>query len=47
MKNRNDKFQDETERIKANPYLVKKLTKSRKDMLKGKGVKIAIADIWK
>jgi len=40
-------FKDETERIMANPYLVEKLTQSRKDMEEGKGVKIPLADLWK
>ena len=47
MKNNKIPFKDETERIKANPYLAKKITQSRKDMKKGKGTKIAIEDTWK
>jgi hypothetical protein len=39
--------QDETDLIKANPYLFKKLIQSKKDMLKGKGTKIPIEDTWK
>jgi len=38
---------DETERVKANPYLAEKLNQSRKDMEEGKGTNIAIDDIWK
>jgi hypothetical protein len=41
------KFQDETERIMANSYLVEKLNQGRKDMKDGKGTKIAIEDTWK
>jgi len=40
-------FQNETARIMANPYLVEKLSQSRKDMADGKGVKIPIEDLWK
>jgi len=45
MKNKTP-FKDETERIKANPYLVKKLNQSRRDMMKGKGIKIPLEDLW-
>jgi hypothetical protein len=38
---------DETERINANPYLVKKLKQGRKDLQNGKGTKIALEDLWK
>jgi hypothetical protein len=47
MENNKKLFTDETERIRANPYLVKKLTQGRKDMKNGKGIMIAIEDIWK
>ena len=40
-------FKDETERIMGNPYLVEKLTQSRKDMDEGKGIKIPLEDLWK
>jgi hypothetical protein len=40
-------FQDETERIMANSYLVQKITQGRKDMEAGKGTKIALEDLWK
>ena len=40
-------YQDETERIMSNPYLVDKLTQSKKDMETGKGTKIALVDLWK
>ena len=40
-------FKDETERIMANPYLVEKLTQSRKDMDEGKGIKIPLEHLWK
>jgi hypothetical protein len=43
----NNKPKDETERIMTNPYLVKKLNQSRRDMEQGKGVKIATEDLWK
>jgi hypothetical protein len=38
---------DETERIKANPYLAEKLTQSRKDMEEGKGTNFSIDNLWK
>jgi hypothetical protein len=41
------RHKDETERVNANPYLIKKLIQSRKDMEAGKGVKIEIKDLWK
>jgi hypothetical protein len=40
-------FQDETERIMSNLYLVEKLNQGRKDMEAGKGTKIALEDLWK
>jgi hypothetical protein len=40
-------YQDETERIQANPYLVAKLNQGRKDAEEDKGIKIAIDDLWK
>ncbi|WP_183579918.1 DUF2683 family protein [Mucilaginibacter sp. X5P1] len=42
-----DESTDETERIKANPYLADKLTQGRKDMEEGKGTNISIDDLWK
>jgi hypothetical protein len=42
-----DVAQDETDLINANPYLVEKLTQSRKDMEDSKGTKISIEDLWK
>jgi hypothetical protein len=45
MKSKNS-FKDETERIKANPYLVKKLNQGRKDMKNAKGIKIPFEDLW-
>jgi hypothetical protein len=42
-----DDDQDETERIKANTYLVEKLDQGRKDMEEGKGTNISIDDLWK
>jgi hypothetical protein len=47
MKNSKTTFKDETNRIKANPYLVKKLDQGRKDMKRGKGTKVAIENLWK
>lgn len=41
------KFQDETERIMANPYLSAKLDQGKKDSEEGKGVTIALEDLWK
>jgi hypothetical protein len=40
-------FQDETERIMANSYLIEKINHGRKDMGEGKGPKIALEDTWK
>lgn len=40
-------FQDETDRIMANPYLAEKLIQGRKDMEDGKGIKIPLEDLWK
>jgi hypothetical protein len=40
-------FNDETERIQANPYLVEKLNQGIKDREDGKGTKISIDDLWK
>ncbi len=45
MKNKTP-FKDETERIKANPYLVKKLNQGRKDAKNGKGIKIPLKELW-
>ena len=42
-----DDTQDETERLKANPYLAEKLDQGRKDMEAGKGTNISIDDLWK
>jgi hypothetical protein len=42
-----DDTQDETEQIKANPYLSNKIEQGRKDMEAGKGTSIAIDDLWK
>jgi len=38
---------DETERIMANPAMVKRLNESRQQIKEGKGVKISLDDIWK
>ncbi len=38
---------DETNRILANPAMVKRLEESRKHYQEGKGVKISMDDIWK
>lgn len=46
-KGNNSQYPDETERLKANPYLVKKIKQSRKDMNEGKGIKMAMEDLWK
>ena len=40
-------FQDETDRIMSNPYLVEKLNQGRMDMEAGKGTKIPLEDLWK
>jgi hypothetical protein len=38
---------DETERLMANPQLVKKLRDARKEIKAGKGVKMDVKDLWK
>jgi hypothetical protein len=38
---------DETDRILANPAMVKRLEESRKQIEDGKGIKISLDDIWK
>ncbi len=38
---------DETERILANPAMVKRLEESRKQIKEGKGVSINLDEIWK
>jgi hypothetical protein len=47
MKNYNEPSKDETERIKANNYLTKKINQGRKDMKKGKGINIPLENLWK
>ncbi len=38
---------DETDRIMSNPVMVEKLELGRHDIAKGKGLKIAVKDLWK
>jgi len=40
-------FEDETERIMSNPYLVEKINQGREDMKNEKGTKIPLKDLWK
>ena len=42
-----EKGMDETDRILANPAMVKHLEESRKQIEEGKGIKISLDDIWK
>lgn len=42
-----EKSMDETDRILANPAMVKRLEESRQQIKDGKGVKISLDDIWK
>jgi uncharacterized protein DUF2683 len=41
------KKSDETDRILANPAMVKRLEGSRKQIKTGKGIKVTLDDIWK
>jgi len=38
---------DETERISSNPVMVRRIEESRQQIRDGKGVQIALDDIWK
>jgi hypothetical protein len=38
---------DETDRILANPAMVKRLDESIKQIQEGKGIKVSFDDIWK
>lgn len=40
-------YADESERIFANPALTEKIEQSRKEVEEGKGVKLAIGDLWR
>ena len=42
-----EKGMDETDRILANPAMVKRLEESRQQYHEGKGVKVPLNDIWK
>ena len=42
-----EKTQDETERLMANPELVKKIREARQEIKEGKGVKMDAKDLWK
>jgi hypothetical protein len=42
-----EKTQDETERLMANPELVKKIREARQEIKEGKGVKMDARDLWK
>lgn len=42
-----EKKMDETERILANPAMVKRLDESRQQLKDGKGIKVALDDLWK
>jgi len=38
---------DETERILANPRMIKKIKDARKEIKEGKGLKVDAQDLWK
>ena len=38
---------DETDRILANPAIVKRLEESIQQLKEGKGIKMSIEDLWK
>ena len=42
-----EKKKDETDRLMANPELVKKVREARKEIKEGKGVKMDVKDLWK
>ena len=42
-----EKQPDETDRLMANPELVKKIRDARREIKEGKGVKMDIKDLWK
>ncbi len=42
-----EKGMDETERVLANPAMVKRLDESIKQMKEGNGVKVSLDDLWK
>ena len=42
-----EKKMDETDRLIANPDLVKKVREARKEIKEGKGVKMEVKDLWK
>ena len=42
-----EKKMDETDRILANPAMVKRLDESIQQIKDGKGIKISLDDIWK
>lgn len=44
---KSEKKMDETDRILANPAMVKRLEESRQQFQDGKGVKISLDDLWK
>ena len=44
---KSEKKMDETERILANPAMVKRLEESRQHYKEGKSVKISMDDVWK
>ena len=44
---KSEKKMDETDRILANPAMVKWLEESEQQIREGKGVKVSLDDIWK
>ena len=44
--NNEHQLNNETERIMANPYLIRKLARGRKDMKNDKGVKLDLAKFF-
>jgi hypothetical protein len=44
---KSEKKMDETDRILANPAMVKRLEESRKQFQDGKAVEVSLDDLWK
>jgi hypothetical protein len=44
---KSEKKLDETDRILANPAMVKRLEESMQQIKEGKGIKISLDDMWK
>jgi len=44
---KSDKKMDETDRIMANPAMVKRLEESRQQLQDGKAITVSLDDLWK